>query len=113
MPLASSLLTLETPFTMVRYGLCRRPNGGHGGGCGAIGDPIVAAATGVFQLQSYTILLGREQGGVAVQEKDLFDVAAARLQGHAPSRRSSLELLWPGIATSLRRGTGAMVASEP
>ena len=40
-------------------------------------------------------------------------MAAARLQGTAPSWRSLLELLWPGIATALRRGTGATAASEP
>ena len=40
-------------------------------------------------------------------------MAAARLQGTTPSRKSLLALVWPGIATALRRGTGATVASGP
>jgi hypothetical protein len=56
---------------------------------------------------------GREQGGAALQEKDLLDVAAARLHGTAPSRRSILALMWPGIAIALRRGARATTASVP
>ena len=54
---------------------------------------------------------GREQGGAALQEKDLLDVAAARLHGTAPSRRSLLALMWSVIANMLRRVTGATAAS--
>jgi hypothetical protein len=57
------------------------------------------------------IHLDGEQGGAALQEKDVFDVAAVRLQGTAPSWRSLLELMCPGIATALRHGTGATAAS--
>jgi hypothetical protein len=48
-PLTSSWSALENPFTMARRGSCRRPNGGHGGGCITIGDRVVAAATGAFE----------------------------------------------------------------
>ena len=59
------------------------------------------------------IRLGREQGGAALQEKELFDVVAARLQWSAPSLRSLLELMWPGIAIALQLGTRATAASRP
>ena len=37
----SSWWALETSLTLARCGSCRRPSGGHGGGCGVIGGEIV------------------------------------------------------------------------
>ena len=110
-PPTSSWWALKTPLTLARRGLERRSSGGQGGGGDTIGDRTAAAAIGFFHHQTLYIRLGREKGGAALQEKDLLDVAAARLHGTAPSRRSLLALVWSGIATTLRRGTGATVAS--
>ena len=45
----SSRWALETPLNLARRRSCKKPSGGHGGGCSTLGDRIVAAATGVFE----------------------------------------------------------------
>ncbi len=101
---------LETPLTLARQGSGRGQAGG--AAAAAVRSEIILHPPPHVFFNTNPIRLGREQGDLAaLQEMELVDAAAARLQGTTQSRRSLLELMWPGIATALRRGTGATAAS--
>jgi len=71
-PPTSSGWALETPLTLSRQGLCRRPSGGTA--AATVGSEIVLQPPPPIFFNTNPTRPGREQGGVALQDKDLCDV---------------------------------------